>query len=218
MTGLNYGAKETYVVAVGAGARYVFESNALDGAGITAADLTTLGITAFDYTNPGAGAFLAANSPIPYRAKKYDAVNGYTETFCATAQVQAAKQAGFSITQQLDYRPVLLASAGKRQQTVFVEIGGIRRAWNMHNELFTKIQADFQGLGITVATANDTATLVWGSRIPMPATVRKIIPATDGSGFDTVTTFCSQAREDNLPAGWGIVDPHVLFAVTAPTP
>lgn len=199
--------------------RYVFKSNALTGAGITADDLTALGITEVSAAPADpTGYVMSPNSPKPPRFTKKDAANGSTTSFCNPTKIATANAAGWTRSKLGKQRGVIVPGSGKKKVTVYVAVAGINYAWNMNVELYTDISADLDKLGIKVPTTGaEKASLVWGSSSPIPARVQKtVVTAGTGGAADTVdtfTTFCAQNKEDGLTNGWSIIAPRVAFSL-----
>jgi hypothetical protein len=209
-----YSERDTVVVAIAPDVNYVFETN------VDKDERNALGHVAVVAGASTIGAFLGANSPKPRRARRLTST-GWNSSFCAEASVAALKAGGWQVGAKPKKRAVI-TSAAARSITVYVAIGGIKYAWNMPRETYNKITAaTATDLGIKVATEADTETLVWGSTKPKPARVQTILtgglgPVAPGGpvidGQDVLTTFCSVAAENTLPAGWKVIAPRVTFA------
>ena len=104
-----------------------------------------------------------------------------------------------------------IASATAKVVSCYVEIYGIKYAWNMPRWQYDKITGELDALGIKVATRTDEDTLVWGASAPKPARVQKFDSAGEDGG-NTYGTFCSLAKENDLPEGWTIVSGSVNVA------
>ena len=176
-------------------------------------DMTGLGPTVTGSTPfaiPAAGApkvqncFINANYPRLPRLVITTAT-GKKSTYCNEA---TATGKGDIITPKRAYAKVILAAAGKKVISCFVETLGIKYAWNMPRWQYDLISADFTTLGIAECTKADTVQYVWGSSAPYPARASKF--DTNGTeGGNTYTTFCAQAQENGLTNGWAIVSDSV---------
>lgn len=212
MPALNkYNRREPVTVTLAAGVIYAFETN------VDTEERANLGHVAVTGAYP-AGSFIGANSPKPRRARRLSAT-GWNSSFVAEvpATITALKAAGWQVSRPPKKRaiiPITMVSA--RVVTVFVTIAGIKYAWNMPRETYTKITpAILTLLGVDTATQADQATLVWGSSIPKPARAQFILTAggtgTPIDGQDILSTFVTPSIEDSLPAGWKVVKPRVVF-------
>lgn len=205
-----YNAREPVYATIGTGAgalKYVFETN------IPSTLYNDLGLTAIpDITKVGTGAFYAANAPKPRRARKKNTATGYDSSFISDGTVQTARAAGWVVTPPRKRAIIPKGTTNAKSFTVFVNILGIKYAWNIATETATKLtDATMTALGIEVATKTDEPSLVWGASVPKPARVQLIIEAgTDGA--DVITTFIDPLKEDNLPAGFKVVKPKVTWA------
>lgn len=209
-----YQNKDEVSVAMGNGLVYVFETN------VDTNERVALGHTVIGATMP-ALAFKGANSPKPRRAKRLTA-DGWNSSFCAetpTTVIPALKTAGWQVGGTPKKRGIV-TGATARAVTVYVLVRGIKFAWNMPSETRASItDATMTALGIQVATAADIDTLVWGASLPRPAKVQfKKTTGPLGGGVDILTTYCGQAQEDNLPAGWKIIRPRLKFPGDPLTP
>jgi hypothetical protein len=210
-----YNKRDPVTVSLGPGMIYAFETN------VDTDERAALGHVAVTGNYP-AGAYIGANSPKPRRARRLSAT-GWNESFCAEtpAILTALKAAGWQISKRPKRRAIIPATlASARVTTVFVQIAGIKYAWNIPRETFVKIgQATLTALGVETATAADTNTLVWGATIPKPARVQFILAAggagTPIDGQDILSTFCTPSIEDSLPAGWKVITPRVVFDTAA---
>lgn len=213
MPALNkYNKRDPVTVPIAPGVIYAFETN------VDTEERVGLGHTPITGAYPP-GAFIGANSPKPRRARRLTAT-GWNSSFCAEtpAVITALKAAGWQVGRPPKKRAVIPATlASARVTTVFVQIAGIKYAWNMPRETFTKItQATLTLLGVETATNADTNTLVWGASIPKPARAQFILTTggTGGTaidGQDILSTFVTPSIEDSLPAGWKIVKPRIVF-------
>ncbi len=212
MPALNkYNSRDPVTVSLAPGLIYAFETN------VDTEERVALGHTPITGAYPP-GSFIGANSPKPRRARRLSAT-GWNSSFCAETPtiITALKAAGWQVGRPPKKRAIIPSTLlSARVVTVFVQIAGIKYAWNMPRETFTKItQAILTLLGVEVATNADTDTLVWGSTIPKPARAQFIL-TTGGTGTpidgqDTLSTFVTPSIEDSLPAGWKIIKPRVLF-------
>jgi len=199
-----YDTKDLVSVPLDNGLIYVFPTN------VDAAARTALGHTVVPDTVP-ALAFQGGDSPKPRRAKRLTA-DGWNSSFIAAtpAVITAAKTAGYQVSRR-EKRQGRLPAAGARATTVYVTVRGIKYAWNCPNETIATItQATLTALGVEIATAADERTLVWGASIPKPAVVTFFNVGGPGNG-DNLSTFVAQANEDNLPVGWRIKQPRIMF-------
>lgn len=217
MPALNkYNKRDPVTVPLGPGVIYAFETN------VDTEERVALGHTAITGAYPP-GSFIGANSPKPRRARRLSGA-GWNSSFCAEtpAVITALKAAGWQVGRPPKKRAIIPATlASARVVTVFVQIAGIKYAWNMPKETFNKItQAILTLLGVENATNVDLNTLVWGSTIPKPARAQFILTNGGGpvgpggaaiDGQDTLTTFVTPSIEDSLPAGWKIIRPKILF-------
>ncbi|MBW4680204.1 MAG: hypothetical protein KME19_08975 [Microcoleus vaginatus WJT46-NPBG5] len=204
---LNYGDKKLFRVPVPAGAgniNYIYASNV----DLPAGDLTALGIVAVDLAAIPAGSVFQCNSPKPPQARRFDTTRGWDSSFLAQTAVAAAKTAGWSISKRAEVSGVRIS--GGKTKTVYVEVGGVKYAWNIHTDRFTRLAAELAALGVIAATQDDRPSLVWGATAPRPAEVSKIF--TGAGGSDLLTIFCAQNKEDTLPEGWSITKPRVDIA------
>ncbi|MCC3473981.1 MULTISPECIES: hypothetical protein [unclassified Microcoleus] len=214
MPALNkYNKRDPVTVPLGPGLLYAFETN------VDTEERASLGHTAITAAYPP-GSFIGANSPKPRRARRLTAT-GWNSSFCAEtpAVITALKAAGWQVGLPPKKRAIIpLTLVSARVVTVFVQIAGIKYAWNMPKETFNKItQATLTLLGVEIATNADKDTLVWGSTIPKPARAQFILTTGGGGantpidGQDTLTTFVTPSIEDSLPAGWKIIKPKIIF-------
>lgn len=204
---LNYGDKKLFSVPIPSAAgdiAYIYGSNV----DLPAGDLTTLGITAVDLAAIPARAVYQCNSPKPPQARRFSTTRSWDSSFVAQGQVAAAKAAEWAISRRAVQSGVRIS--GGRTKTVYVTVGGINYAWNIHLERYTRLSAELTALGISAATQDDRPGLVWGSTAPRPAQVSKAF--TGPGGTDFVTVFCAQNKEDTLPEGWVITRPRVDIA------
>lgn len=219
MPALNkYNRRDPVTVTLAPGVIYAFETN------VDTEERVALGHTAITGDAYPPGSFIGANSPKPRRARRLSAT-GWNSSFVAEvpATITALKAAGWQVSRPPKRRAIIPSTlASARVTTVFVSIGGIKYAWNMPRETLTKINTSggVAALGIELATAADTNTLVWGPSIPKPARAQFIL-ATGGTGTpidgqDILSTFVTPSIEDSLPAGWKIITPRIVFAVAAP--
>jgi hypothetical protein len=200
-----YDTKDEVSVTMDNGLIYVFETN------VDTVERTGLGHVTLPAIVP-ALAFKGGNSPKPRRARRRTA-DGWNSSFCAATPatvVTALKTAGWQVG-KIPKRRGIITGTTARATTVYVTVRGIKYAWNMTVEsLNTMTQATATALGIERATAADIPTLVWGASIPKPAKVQFFNTAGPGNG-DFLTTFVGQAQEDNLPAGWKLIAPRIMF-------
>lgn len=212
MPALNkYNRRDPVTVTLGPGVIYAFETN------VDTNERVALGHTAITGAYP-AGSFIGANSPKPRRARRLSAT-GWNSSFVAEdpTTITALKADGWQVSRLPKRRAIVPATmVSARVTTVFVQIAGIKYAWNMPRETFTKITAAvLTSLGVEVATQADTNTLVWGAGIPKPARAQFIVTAggtgTPIDGQDILSTFVTPSIEDSLPAGWKIIKPRVVF-------
>jgi hypothetical protein len=209
-----YQNKDELSVPIGNGLIYVFESN------VDTEERVALGHIAVGAIVPDF-AFKGGNSPKPRRARRLT-VDGWNSSFCAETPatvIPALKGAGWQVGRTPKKRGII-TGATARAVTVYVLVRGIKFAWNMPTETRASITpADFTALGIQLATAADTDTLVWGASLPRPAKVQfKKTASPLGGGADILTTYCGQAQENNLPAGWKIIQPRLKFPGDPLTP
>ncbi|MCT7952688.1 hypothetical protein NG798_23085 [Ancylothrix sp. C2] len=212
---LNKQNKKRYIVDAGLAGTYVFDSTALDavGQGVTTTALTAIGVTLLDVATPPARGFIGANSPKPPKFKLPGIVIGQsTTTFGAIGTTLAnASAQNWKITKRARFKPVTLRG---QSRSVFVIVGGINYAWNMHVDQYEQLLAlgVLTTLGISLCDPDQVQTYVWGSTIPKPAKVGLVIASVGINGgagsVDTITTFCAQVRENNLPEGWKIIKPR----------
>lgn len=212
MPALNkYNRRDPVTVTLAPGVIYAFDTN------VDTDERTALGHTAITGAYPP-GSFIGANSPKPRRARRLTAT-GWNSSFVAESPtiITELKAAGWQVSRLPKRRAIVPGTmASARVTTVFVQIAGIKYAWNMPRETFTKITAVvLTSLGVEIATAADTNTLVWGASIPKPARAQFIL-ATGGTGTpidgqDVLSTFVTPSIEDSLPAGWKIIKPRVVF-------
>lgn len=201
----NYQKKQLLSITISGGATYLYESNVQPES-----IFTDLGITKVADGGPyPAGGFFEANHPKPHYARKKSAA-GWNSSFISSDKVVAAKGNGWAVNPPR-YRGIHKLAGNSLVVSVYVTIDGVKYAWNMPKTSHTLIQASLAGLGISVATDADIPTLVWGATAPRPAKVKRTNEAgTDGS--DTYSTFCGQAAENSLPAGWAIYRPSLTLA------
>ena len=213
MPALNkYNRRDPVTVSLGAGVIYAFETN------VDTDERTALGHTPITGDTYPPGSFIGANSPKPRRAKRRVST-GWNSSFVAEvpAIIAALKAAGWQVSRRPKRRAIVPATmVSALVTTVFVQIAGIKYAWNMPRETFTKItQATLTALGVEVATQADTDTLVWGASIPKPARAQFILAeggtGTPIDGQDILSTFVTPSIEDSLPAGWKVIKPRVVF-------
>ena len=203
MAGPNYGATQLLSVASTAGA-YLYRSNISP-----ASVLTDCGVSVANLAALPANAFFQANSPKPPRAQQKTPL-GINGTFCDQANVTALKAAGYTVKPG-KVKGISLASGANGVVTLYVLVDGVKYAWNMAQARYTRLNAEFVGLGVEEATAADRNTLVWGATCPRPAIASKFFEAGEGGG-DTVSCFVSSAKENGLPAGWQLAKPSVTKA------
>ncbi|MEK0193265.1 hypothetical protein [Microcoleus anatoxicus] len=199
-----YDNKRLVSVPLDNGLNYVFATN------VDATASTALGHVAVPALVP-ALSFQGGNSPKPRRARRLTA-DGWNSSFITSvaATIVTAKTAGYQVSNQPKKRGLIPAS-GSRATTVYVTVRGIKYAWNMPNETITTItQATLTALGVNIATASDVNTLVWGASLPQPAKAQFFNVAGPGGG-DVLSTFVGQAQEDNLPNGWRLIRPRIMF-------
>lgn len=204
---LNYADKTLFRVPITSAngtINYIYQSNV----DLPAGDLTILGVVAVDPAAIPAGSVFQANSPKPARMRRFNPTRLHDSSFVASAQIGAAKADDWTVAAKAQYAPV--KTSGGRTQTVYVEVGGIRYAWNMHSERIARLSASLAALGITIATQNDRASLVWGATAPKPAQASTTLAGVGGT--DVITVFVGQAEEDNLPTGWTITKARVDIA------
>lgn len=176
-----------------AGKQVYFKSNQ-DMTGLGAA---VTGVTPFTpaYGTQLTNGFIEANSPKIPRVSVIVA-SGKKTTYCDAGVASAA---GNVLRPKKQFRSI--ASATAKVVTCYVEVYGIKYAWNMPRFQYDKITADLSLLGIEVATGTDQPELVWGASAPYPARVQKFDSAGEDGG-NMYTTFCSLTKEDSLPPGW----------------
>ena len=199
-----YDNKTLVSVPLDNGLQYVFATN------VDAVARTALGHVVVPAVVP-ARAFQGGNSPKPRRARRLTA-DGWNSSFITSvaATVTAAKLAGYQVSNSSKKRGLVPAS-GARATTVYVTVRGIKYAWNIPNETKDTItQAVLTTLGVNIATAADLPTLVWGASQPRPAKAKFFNPTGPGGG-DVLSTFVGQAQEDNLPLGWRLIQPRIMF-------
>lgn len=141
-----------------------------------------------------AGLVFGANAPKPGRASRKRA-DGTDSSFFDYAVYLQLLEDGWSIKLPRRRR----GGIGRSSRAVYVTVNGIKYAWNMPQTTRDKIGADFAGLGINEATAND-ADLVWGASSPKPPVAKKV--QVGEGGTDVISTFVDPARADNMPEGW----------------
>ena len=193
-----YNREEIYSVPIsmkgGATLTYVFGSKQ-DMSGLTA----DLGITAIADPSaiPATGVFTGASSPKPPRASQVVGTKRKS-SFCDAAVASTKKEDGVRIQYPKNTaRAIHTIDDAALVVSVFVELDGIKRAWNMAKAQYALISADFTELGIEPCTDADIAEYVWGCEAPYPAKVKRV-NATGVQGGDVYTTFCSEAKENNL--------------------
>lgn len=191
-----YRKKKAYSVSVPLGTT----GSSVDYAFLSSQDMTGLladfGITELtDANTPISGIALGASHPKPSRATKPVLNTKTKSSFCTAA---TATTNGFKPKDpKRRYKTVHTLTSNSLVVSVFVQVGGIKRAWNMHKTQEALINGDFTELGIDYCDANDAAQYVWGCEAPYPAKVRKVNSSgTDGA--DVYTTFCSQTKENSL--------------------
>lgn len=147
------------------------------------------------YNNPITNGFCEANSP---KIPRVSVIVGNRKktTLCNAAVASAA---GNVLTPRNQFKGI--ASTTAKVVSCYVEIYGIKYAWNMPRWQYDKISGELSALGIELATKVDIPTLVWGASAPYPARAEKFDAAGEDNG-NTYGTFCSQAKEDDLPEGW----------------
>lgn len=201
-----YNPKEEVFVPLPNGLNYVFQTN------VDAVARTALGHTALPTPVP-ALSFSGGNSPKPRKARILTA-DGWNSSFMAEtpALIATLKTGGWQIQRPSKTQGIITGSAA-RAVTVYVTVRGIKYAWNMASETRAALtDATLTALGINVATTADIPTLVWGASLPRPAKVEfKRTTAPLGGTSDTLSTFVGQAQEDNLPAGFKIKKPRLMF-------
>lgn len=184
---------------------YVFGSKQ-DMTGLT----TKLGIASITDPSsiPAVGAFTGANSPKPPRGTVTIGTTGKKKSsFCDAAITDDEVDIKYPKNRA---RSVHLATDSSLVVSVYVELDGIKRAWNMSKVQYNLIQADFSELGIEACQENDELDYVWGCEAPFPARVKKYNP-TGAEGGDTYTTFCSEAKEGSLQ-NWVKVSNRITVA------
>lgn len=200
-----YNTKDEVSVPLDNGLIYIFETN------VDTEERVALGHTVVPATVPPL-AFKGGNSPKPRRARRLTA-DGWNSSFCAATPasvITALKAAGWNVSKRPKQRGIITGSTS-RALTVYVDVRGIKYAWNMPRETYTTIgTAAITALGISLATGADIPTLVWGASLPRPAKAQFFNPAGPGNG-DTLSTFVGQAQEDSLPAGWKLIAPRLMF-------
>lgn len=143
------------------------------------------------------GLVIGANSPKPARATKKTAT-GSKSGFVGTTEIPTARAAGWKISRSKRR----LAASGSRSKTVYVNIAGVKYAWQMSIENYQALSADREVLGIEDATANDV--LVFGASYPKPPRVAKVVGA--GTANETTySTFVDPDSLDNLPQGYELI-------------
>jgi hypothetical protein len=208
-----YNNRDLVSVPVGNDLIYLFNTN------VDTEERANLGHTAVaDVTPPLA--FLGGDSPKPRRVRRRTA-DGWNSSFCAEvpATIAALKTAGWNVGKSQPKKRGIVTGGTARAVSVYVIVRGIRYAWNMPLETRAAIgEAALTALGISIATNADVPLLVWGCSLPRPARVKLVRTATGGTGpaplggtVDNLSTFCGQAQEDNLPAGWSIYQPRLMF-------
>jgi hypothetical protein len=179
-----------------AGKQVYFKSNQ-DMTGL----LAPAGLTEFtpQYGTDIINGFYEANSPKIPRISMVVGAKKKT-TFCnaATVPPQGANSGDVQNAKRI-FRSI--ASPTALVVSVYVDLFGIKIAWNMPRFQYDKISAEFGGLGIEISAPTDEPELVWGATAPRPARVRKFDPNGEEGG-NTYTTYCSLAKEDSLPPGW----------------
>lgn len=166
------------------------------GTNIDEADSNTLGHVAVPGDYPD-NFVLRANAPKPPRATRLR-TTGTTTSFIDPARAGEIRTLGWNISGRRRIRAG--GGNGLHSTPVYVNIGGIKYAWNMPNDTYQAIAGDRTGLGIQDAQPSDTD-LVWGASFPKPPVVGKLVI---GGGTDTTrySTFADDTVLDNLPAGW----------------
>lgn len=136
-----------------------------------------------------------ANAPKPARATK-QFVGGSVSSFIDAGAITAARAAGWRVGR------ARLRSGGDSNfsLTVYVTLQGIKYAWNMPRRLYNRIQGDIGGLGVRVAT-NDDTDLVFGASYPKPPRAYQISGV--GDDTDVLSTFVDPSVD--LPEGWKAV-------------
>lgn len=167
---------------------YGFRTNIDEG------DATVLGHVAVAGAYPD-NFVLGANAPKPPRASRVR-ITGTTSSFISPDQIATARAAGWRLTGRTRTRS---GANTLRSTPVYVNIGGIKYAWNMPDETYTAIAGDAAGLGIQAATSADTD-LVWGASFPKPPKVAKLVIT--GDDTTNYSTFCDSSRVDSLPDDW----------------
>ena len=213
MPALNkYNRRDPVTVTLAPGVIYAFETN------VDTDERITLGHTPITGAYPP-GSFIGANSPKPRRARRLGAT-GWNSSFVneSPATIATLKTNGWQVSRLPKKRAIIPSTMmSSRAITVFVTIAGIKYAWNMPRETYTKITpATLTLLGVENATQADVATLVWGSSIPKPARAQFVLtsvsgPGTPIDGQDLLSTYVTPWIEDSLPAGWKVIKPRVVF-------
>ncbi|MEG4807938.1 hypothetical protein QUA82_09935 [Microcoleus sp. F8-D3] len=202
-----YNPRDEVYVTLANGLIYIFETN------VDTEERVALGLTPLPATVP-ANAFKGGNSPTPRRARRLTA-DGWNSSYVSETPetvIAGLKTAGWQIQKAVKYQGIITGSTS-RAVTVYVTVRGIKYAWNMPSETRAAItDATMTALGIQVATAADIPTLVWGASVPKPAKVQFRRTTTPlGGTSDSLSTYVSQAQEDNLPAGYKLIRPRLMF-------
>lgn len=208
-----YASKEllkTNVAIKSGNLTYVFQGN------VVASVKTDLGIT--DFVPPAnmtaavalTGHVHKCSYPKPRRATKTDATGSDSSFLSSTI---SPAPSGYEIGKGAKTKKIFLPSGNAKVVSVFVEILGIKYAWNMPKWQYIAIGAERSGLGIENCDENDIDDYVWGASLPKPARVSKIIAGVGGS--DRITTFCGKYTSGitvgTLPAGWFVSAPAKTF-------
>lgn len=203
----NYRNRDAVFVTVlvgGVTVNYGFNS------GMTAGDKTTLGQTVIDFAAPPTKLVMGANSPKPYKASKRG-TTGYSSSFCSHTTVATLKGAGWTITPPKSRT----ATSTTLSDTYYVNIGGIKYAWNSPKKPTAITDENLTALGVTKAGASDED-LIFGASMPKPARYRKELTGGTGEGTNNFSIFVEPTKEDDaITAGFVKMKSRKLFTTVA---
>lgn len=157
---------------------------------IKAGDGTELGHQAVDIAAPPAKFVIGTSFPKPARASVRKGLY-FVSSFADISAYATLKTAGWSVTRSRSLPPVI---TGDRPfvTTIYVEVRGIKYAWQRPKTILTNTNAaDLGTLGHNEPTIAEYDELVFGAEFPRPARASIIVAAAGSGPTKRISTFAN---------------------------
>lgn len=144
------------------------------------------------------GLVIGANAPKPARGTKTRLLGRNIET--VSTFIDASRRNNLPSGWSLGRPKVRRGRQTLKTVIVYVTIRGIKYAWNLPKDTYSRIKSQMAPLGIKLATSSDKD-LVYGASYPKPPRAGTTL-ISGGGGIDHISTFVDPSKIDSLPAGW----------------